>query len=262
MAATCSILGGGNAAWHFCRLLFGSGYKIDDLYIRNEANDDDFAQFGAIKKVRTLQDISQSSDLYFFCVSDDAIKSLVESFPFKPSENQICLHTSGSLPVTIFNSFFSRYGCMWPLQTLKKGIVPIHHDFPFILTASDPETESRLRDITISFSHTCIPATDYQRAALHLAAVLTGNFMNHLLTSGFDYCQSQQIDFSSLKSLILETVTKSLNSPDPSQNQTGPASRHDVKTVERHLEMLSDHSQLRKMYSVLSESIMAKHPLK
>jgi predicted short-subunit dehydrogenase-like oxidoreductase (DUF2520 family) len=262
MAKTCSILGSGNVAWHFSRLLLDAGYNLREIYIRNEANDIDFAPFGNIKKVRNITDISPYSDFYFFCVSDDAINTLVESFPFNPTEFQICLHTSGSVPVSVFSSLCKRYGSIWPLQTLKKSVIPLYPDYPLFINASDPQTENILYEVGTSLAHTCIATTETQKAEMHLAAVMTGNFINHLLSSGFDYCFSNQLEFAWLRSLIMETVQKSLHSPDPSLVQTGPASRHDIKTLERHMEMLKDEKPLRELYQILSESIMTKHPRK
>jgi predicted short-subunit dehydrogenase-like oxidoreductase (DUF2520 family) len=262
MAEVCSILGSGNSAWHFTRLLLNAGHNIADVYIRNEEKDADFAGFGDIKKVRLPEDISRTSDFYFFCVSDDAIKPIIQSFPFRLNDRQISIHTSGMAPATVFEPFCTRFGCIWPLQTLKKGVVPIHQDFPLLLTASDPETNARLSDLLAAFLQKCVPITDEQKSALHLAAVITGNFLNHLLTTGFDYCKTQHLDFTLLRSLIMETVEKSLQSKDPSLIQTGPASRHDIKTMERHMDLLGDQKMLQEIYRILSDSIMTKHPRK
>jgi len=262
MAEVCSILGSGNSAWHFTRLLLSAGHKIADVYIRNEEKDADFAGFGDIKKVRIPEDISRTSDFYFFCVSDDAIKPLIQSFPFRLNDKQISIHTSGMAPAAVFEAFCTRFGCIWPLQTLKKGIVPIHEDFPLMLTASDPETNERLSELLASFLQKSVPISDEQKSALHLAAVITGNFINHMLTKGFDYCRAEHLDFTLLRSLIMETVEKSLQSKDPSLIQTGPASRHDIKTMERHMDLLGDHKMLQEIYRILSDSIMAKHPKK
>ena len=165
-------------------------------------------------------------------------------------------------PAAVFEAFCTRFGCIWPLQTLKKGIVPIHEDFPLMLTASDPETNERLSELLASFFQKSVPISDEQKSVLHLAAVITGNFINHMLTKGFDYCQAQQLDFTLLRSLIMETVEKSLQSKDPSLIQTGPASRHDIKTIERHMDLLGDHKMLQEIYRILSDSIMTKHPKK
>jgi predicted short-subunit dehydrogenase-like oxidoreductase (DUF2520 family) len=262
MAEVCSILGSGNAAWHFTRLLLNAGHKIADVYIRNEEKDADFACFGEINKVRFLEDISQNSDFYFFCVSDDAITQLSQSFPFRLNERQISIHTSGMAPASVFEPFSTRFGCIWPLQTLKKGVVPLYEDFPLMLTASDSETHDRLSHLLGTFFQKSVIITDEQKSALHLAAVITGNFINHLLTTGFDYCHTQHLDFKLLRSLIMETLEKSLQSNDPSLIQTGPASRHDLKTMERHMDLLSNHKMLQDIYRTLSESIMTKHPRK
>ena len=62
-------------------------------------------------------------------------------------------------------------------------------------------------------------------------------------------------DFNLLKPLIFETATR-LKNTSPAVVQTGPASRKDVETIEKHLQILNEHPKLHKLYQAISDSIM------
>jgi len=72
-----------------------------------------------------------------------------------------------------------------------------------------------------------------------------------------DYCNKNNIAFNLLMPLIEETISR-LHNYEPSAMQTGPAIRGDVKTMEKHLQMLNDFPQLKNIYSIMSESIKNK----
>ena len=68
---------------------------------------------------------------------------------------------------------------------------------------------------------------------MHLAAVVVNNFTNHLYVEAEKFCKSKNLGFDMLIPLIEET-TRKLSSLDPRNSQTGPASRGDLQTIERH----------------------------
>ena len=93
------------------------------------------------------------------------------------------------------------------------------------------------------------------RLQVHLAAVFAGNFTNHLLAMAEIFCKKEKIDFKTLLPLINE-VTYKANSFSPHEVQTGPAIREDIVTLNRHLQALSQHTDLKYIYLKLSESIL------
>ena len=126
---------------------------------------------------------------------------------------------------------------------------------PIIIDASDAETLYLLEALAHTISNTVVEAGDDQRLKLHLAAVIVNNFTNHLLTLTEDYCQKEGLDFSLLWPLIKETSSR-LETVSPSKSQTGPAVRNDRPTIEKHLQLLQNYPQLKKIYELFTGSIM------
>jgi predicted short-subunit dehydrogenase-like oxidoreductase (DUF2520 family) len=74
---------------------------------------------------------------------------------------------------------------------------------------------------------------------------------------------AQQVDFSLLYPLILETAHKAVQH-DPKQMQTGPAMRGDQNILAMHQQMLQDANRddLKNIYSLMSQQILQSHQQK
>lgn len=71
-----------------------------------------------------------------------------------------------------------------------------------------------------------------------------------------DYCRKGKIDFKQLLPLIEETAER-VKTISPRQAQTGPALRHDIETIKKHLDLLQAYPQLKKLYEFMSENIQS-----
>lgn len=123
-----------------------------------------------------------------------------------------------------------------------------------IIDAGDDETLLTLEGLAHTISDQVVEAGDEQRMKLHLAAVFCNNFVNHLYALAASFCQREGIDFRLLLPLIRETATR-LEDLSPEDSQTGPAMRNDRATIEKHLHLLDQHPDLKKVYEMLSQSI-------
>jgi predicted short-subunit dehydrogenase-like oxidoreductase (DUF2520 family) len=83
---------------------------------------------------------------------------------------------------------------------------------------------------------------------------MVNNFTNHLYALVENYCKNESLDFYLLLPLIRETAAR-LETMSPGKSQTGPATRGDHSTIEKHLALLNNHPQLKKIYELFSESI-------
>ena len=73
-----------------------------------------------------------------------------------------------------------------------------------------------------------------------------------MLKQAHDICEENDIPFSVLTPLIDETVSK-IKTITPDQAQTGPAVRHDHRTIEIHKKLL-EGSYL-KLYELITDDI-------
>ncbi len=98
-------------------------------------------------------------------------------------------------------------------------------------------------------------ATSAQRAYLHVGAVLSCNFVNHLYAVTQKLLEAHGLPFEALFPLI-EGTTEKIKTLAPIQAQTGPAQRGDIRIVETHSKLLSDDPALRQLYDLMSAHIV------
>ncbi len=120
--------------------------------------------------------------------------------------------------------------------------------------ASDEDTLQLLESLGNTISNTVVQVNDEDRLKLHLAAVFCNNFVNHIYALMESYCTKENIDFKLLLPLIQETSSR-LSDSNASVAQTGPALRNDTATIEKHLDLLSAHPQLKEIYTLFTKSI-------
>jgi predicted short-subunit dehydrogenase-like oxidoreductase (DUF2520 family) len=263
MTPTVSIIGSGNVAWHLANRLSLAGFEIMEVCGRNP--EEEAEEYEAISEgivyVPSIELLNDISDIYFLCVNDDAIKEVLDAIPFKFDEEQILIHTSGSVSSGILADYAKNYGVLWPVMTLTKYKEPQFIDsIPYVITAHNEHVSYHLITMADQISSQFTTMTDEKRIKLHLAAVMVNNFSNHLYTLTADYCKKMNLDFDLLKDIIGETAFK-INTELPSNLQTGPAKRNDKRTIEKHLQMLEDQTDLYKIYCIFTESIIQKyHP--
>ena len=126
-----TVIGTGNVALQFSKLFLKNKFKIDGIYGRSNFSDSQIDNHLYTDKVGN---ISKNSDLYLVAVSDDAYLELLKNIPLK---NKFIVHTSGSLVSEMLNSFSKRWGCLYPLQTIKKNQLIEWDNIPFFIEASN-----------------------------------------------------------------------------------------------------------------------------
>lgn len=191
-------------------------------------------------------------DAVFFSIADDAYINAIKSFPY---DKKIMIHTSGSVPSTVFAKKTNRFGVIYPYQTINKSDKNINfRDIPLFVTASDKKTQNVLCQIAESLSDTVKIISDEQRLKLHLAAVFANNFTNHMIAIAQKLADENNLDISLLQPLLEKTFSRVKNE-SAAKLQTGPAIRGDLKVIKKHLKLLENHPEWQKIYSFVSESI-------
>ncbi|MBK8877681.1 MAG: DUF2520 domain-containing protein [Haliscomenobacter sp.] len=127
---------------------------------------------------------------------------------------------------------------------------------PVCIDASSSGDLGILRHLGRQISQNVAEAGDDERLTLHLAAVISNNFVNHLYAKAFQLLEDKNLAPSLLYPLILETALKIQDNP-PLASQTGPAIRGDQPTISRHLEYLSGYPDIREIYLLLTQNIQS-----
>lgn len=246
------MIGTGNVATVLCRIFYHHGIPISHIAGRDEARAAVIAnETGASSSI--LQEIPSSSfDLAILAMSDEFLAREVHSLPIADVP---VVHTAGSVSMHVLKSLSKNYGILYPLQSLRKEMSHIP-PVPFLIDANNLELFETLHKLAQEISPQVLRADDETRRKLHLAAVWVSNFTNHLYALAQDYCKSTQVPFEMLNPLIQETANR-ITTHNPINVQTGPASRGDVQTMEKHLEMLKDFHDMKALYIKLSDSIIS-----
>jgi len=207
---------------------------------------------------RTLEGLRIVSDMYIVCVSDSVIREVVGNVSGMIEPNGIISHTSGTTSLSSISDIYPNTGVLYPMQTFSKDVELNYRDIPFFIEGSDNRVLSELRDVAALISENIMVADSEARRDMHIASVLSCNFVNHLWTLAYDYLKSKNLSFDSMIPLIKETVRK-ISRVSPPDAQTGPAVRCDIQTISNHLDTLSDNERLSELYKLMSESIIARH---
>ena len=244
------IIGSGNVATVFGRIIKDAGHKITEVYSRDAVHASLLATELQAISITDLEKISKEADIYIIAVSDDSIQRVADALELN---KKIVVHTSGSVSKNVLQNVSINYGVLYPLQSLRKEIK--HKQIiPLLIDGSNDEITSIIRSLAETISEKVTNADDNARLKLHVAAVIASNFSNHLYTLTEAFCDEEDVSFSMLIPLIQEVALR-LNELSPKLTQTGPAIRGDDTTIKKHLEILSVYPQLQKIYADLSESI-------
>jgi len=250
------LIGSGNVATVLARLIKSTEHTIVEVESKQLQHAQTLANELNVNAITNIDVITKDADIYIICVSDDAIENIVKQLYVK---NKIVVHTSGTVSKNVLQNSSDNFGVLYPLQSLRKELSYIP-DIPFLIDGNSSEIIRTIETFVNSFSKKVYPANDEERLKLHVAAVIVSNFTNHLYALAKDYCKKENTDFSLLVPLIKEVALRTENY-DPENMQTGPAFRNDAITISKHLEILSVHPNLQKIYSQLTESIQSYYQL-
>jgi predicted short-subunit dehydrogenase-like oxidoreductase (DUF2520 family) len=245
------MLGAGNVSTHISRHLHSKGHRISCIYSLTLESASLLAdEFGGIATT-DLHEVPDLADYYIVCVPDQAVLSVLSHFK---DWKGTWLHTAGALPMDLFKGFQSRYGVLYPLQTLSKEQGVDLSNTPFLVEGSSAEVTETLKKLADNITTNVQELDSEKRLIIHLAAVFANNFTNHMVHIGQLILQENELDLKLLDPILEETVRK-IGLVGAGAAQTGPALRKDQETIQKHLELLKNHPEWEKLYTFISRDI-------
>jgi len=247
-----SFIGAGNVATHLAKTFVDAGKEITQVFSRDLHRSRELAIKCEAVPVNEISGIGQDADLIVISVSDDALVEVVDQLKVG---NTLVVHTSGSVSMDVLKPLGENIGVFYPLQTFSKERDICFNEVPLCLEAGSMENLELLKILAISITEKIYFIDSAQREKLHLAAVFACNFPNFLYSIAENILEENGLSFEMMKPLIIETAEKA-KSISPSNAQTGPALRKDIKIIDKHIGMLSEHEDFREVYELLSKKIM------
>jgi predicted short-subunit dehydrogenase-like oxidoreductase (DUF2520 family) len=181
-------------------------------------------------------------ELIVLCVPDRAITEVAADTTVGPW----IAHVSGATPLAALAPHTRRFG-LHPLQTFSKALGPEQLDGPWgAVTAESDEA----RDIGWWLAETLglrpFDLADDARAAYHAGASMASNYLVTLRAAAGSLLEAAGAPPEALDPLIQGVV-------DTDFALTGPISRGDWETVERHLAVIrAERPELEELYLVLA----------
>ena len=192
-----------------------------------------------------------AANVYIYSVKDEALAEVVAQVQGK--EKSLHLHTSGTMPITVFGADKPHAGIFYPFQTFSKArLIEDFSTVPVFFEARGIDDISAVYSLALTITSHVYEASQQDRERLHVAGGFTNNFTNLMYTMAAELLKSTHIPFSALLPLIDETAAK-IHSMAPRDAQTGPARRGDENVMSHHMQLLNEEQ--REIYRLLSEAI-------
>ena len=228
----------------------------------------------ALKGLRTRMvssreglDSLPAADVYIYAVRDEALLQVVQKIAEesqKPANTHLRtalhLHTSGTMPISVFGDALPHAGIMYFFQTFSKAkLIDDFSQIPVFVEGKQIDDLSAIFTLAQTLTPRVYEASQHDRERLHVAGVFANNFTNHMYAIAADILKDTHIPFQVLLPLIDQTAEK-IRHLSPHDAQTGPAKRHDEQVMNHHLSLLTTPEQ-KQLYTLISQMIMQNHQL-
>lgn len=244
------FVGAGRLATNLAIELSDNSFDIAQVYSRTEESAKCLADKINSSYTNVLTEIDKTADLYIFSVKDSVLSEIIKQFP---PVSGLCVHTSGSVSMNVFDNHISRYGVIYPFQTFSKDRKIEFKKVPFFLESNNDNDLAVLHFLCERISDNVYDLSSAKRQYLHLTGVFACNFVNHMYAVSGKILGEEGIPFETLLPLIDETAAK-VHVLSPQDAQTGPAVRYDENIINKHIELI-DNPTLKTIYTLISESI-------
>ena len=202
---------------------------------------------------RTLESLPFEADVFIVAVKDAALADVIRAAT-KGRENQLFVHTAGSMPMDLFEGLTAHYGVFYPMQTFSKERMVDFNDISVFLETNDEISMERLKKLAATLTTHIYELDSEGRKHLHLAAVFACNFVNHCYALSAEVLAAKDLPFSVMLPLVDETARK-VHEMAPKDAQTGPAVRGDQNVMQMQANMLAGHPAVKQIYEALSNDI-------
>ncbi len=249
------MIGAGKLSTQLSKVLHTNGINILQIYSRTETPARNLAKKTASTYTSNLKDVVKNADLYIFAVADQALPHILKNLNLKKKR---FVHTAGSISMNVFKNYTLESGVFYPLQTFSKLQEINFSDIPICIEATTNQFQKDLTEFGKKISNRVLHVDSQQRMLLHIAAIFSCNFTNHMYSIGKKLLENSKLDFELLKPLISETAQR-IQHLDPLLTQTGPAIRCDLQTLKKHENELKSLPDFQKLYRFVSKSIFNMH---
>ncbi|TAE45814.1 MAG: DUF2520 domain-containing protein [Bacteroidetes bacterium] len=248
-----AVLGAGRLAWSLIPNLLRAGAELRQLISRDEMRLREYAAQYAIPFTATQPEaILPEINLIFLTVSDSALGDMALRLKAHATPGCVCLHSSGSAPLSALAPFGGDAGVCYPLQMFTRDAVGDFLEIPLFVEGSEAFLHT-WKPLFHALSGQVHAMNSEERLRLHMGAVMSNNFTNLLYRLAAENLP-QSPGFEVYEALVREHIRK-VFAYQPGNTQTGPAVRGDLSVIRKHLELLSGQPDVQQLYELMSDMI-------
>ncbi len=234
-------VGFGKAGKHMAHLFYSMGFDVE-IALRNfdESIVNLYEGYSFIK----FCDISTYYDVVLIATSDSSIRAVSDRLS-KMVRADYVIHLSGALSINELSSFLAVDSdviimSLHPNIAFSSELIDEfwYKSVYFGLTASSDRAHDFVSKNIITNSEKIVLIADEDKPSYHAAAVLSSNLIMPILQSAINIYESIGVEESSARKLtcsLASSAVLNLSSASLKEVITGPISRKDYDTVERHL---------------------------
>ena len=203
----------------------------------------------------------RQADLIILTVPDNRINEAAQNALKFSHSGTIAVHTSGTFDSSCLKILKKKnlpVAAWHPLQTFTQSFLPKQH-WQGITTTFEGSQKAlpAIKELCSHLGCELLPLSKEQKTALHLAAVITANFIPALFSAGSALLQKQGITWEQAQKLLIPLMRQSLNNiagNPPGSALSGPLQRGDLETLQKHLAFLKENEppQLAELYRLMS----------
>ena len=132
------FVGAGRVATHLAKALYAGGHRITAVYSRTITSAEALAGEVHATPSNRIDALPEKADVFILSVKDSVLKDVISELR-KGREQQVFLHTAGSIPMSVFGEH-QHCGVFYPMQTFSKEkavdfsrvhiVMPVHWIWP------------------------------------------------------------------------------------------------------------------------------------
>lgn len=175
------------------------------------------------------------ADCYIYAIADHALKAVVEKID---APQALHLHTSGSMPISVFGEDKPHAGVLYFFQSFSREImIDDWSGIPCFIEGRNIDDIAAIYSLAQNLTSRIYECNQHDRERLHVAGVFANNCTNLMYRMAAQVLRGTQIPFEALLPLIDQTSAK-VHTMTPKDAQTGPAKRDDIDVIMHHAAIL------------------------
>jgi len=204
----------------------------------------------------------EMGDLIFITTPDDEIfvvAGKLAELPITWSEKSV-VQTSGNITSSVLNPLKEKgasVASMHPIQTFRKGDGPGRFEQIYMSLEGDQELCLFLEKMVELMKAQSVFLTPDQKSLMHIAAVFSSNYVTALMHKMESFLIEAEVDdgINVLEPLVKQAISN-IFEKGPTESLTGPISRGDYDSVQKHLELLEHDKDLTILYKKLGSEAL------